>query len=301
MKATRMPAVGGGGEHDLVEGVVVGVRIAMVDVVELAHGGDAGRPHLAEGLEGERPQLVRVQPSDQGVHRLAPGPEVAGPRGEGLAAPPQAALEGVRVGAHHAGQEGAAGQSPVGRAARAPTSAMRPSSPMAIWTPDSKRPPVQVRSASRIFSHAPLLGKNAGPFAPAGRGRRRIRPSAGTRSACGPPRSSRGRRWRSPSPAAAASRRRWRRRRSLPRSGRRDRRDGGGWGGLVEQHRRAVREQLDRRLEGGRGGAGGAAHPLDQLLRGDARQRPEPTSTTQRSGTTLIAEPPWTVPTLSGT
>ena len=86
--------------------------------MELAHGGDPRGPHLAEALAGEGAELVRVQPPDQVVHGLAPGPEVAGARGEGLAAPPQAALEGVRVGDHEARQEGAPGQPSIGRAAQ---------------------------------------------------------------------------------------------------------------------------------------------------------------------------------------
>ena len=102
-----------------------------MEVVELAHGGDARRPHLAEGLEAEGPEARPASSRlDQGVHRLAPGPEAAGPRGEGLAAAAQAALEGVRVGAHHAGQEGAAGRGArSGVRPRAPDgSSMRPSS-----------------------------------------------------------------------------------------------------------------------------------------------------------------------------
>ena len=89
----------------------------MVDVVKLAHGGDAGGAHLAEALEGQGPELVRLQPADQAVHGLAPGPEVAGARGEGLAAPAQSPLEGVRVGDHEARQEGTAGQPLIGRPA----------------------------------------------------------------------------------------------------------------------------------------------------------------------------------------
>ncbi len=152
---------------------------------------------------------------------------------------------------------------------------MRPSSPMAIWTPDSKRAPVQVRSASRIV-HASSSQKC--------RTVRSSKPRAAANSSFGRnsfglwatsiepgPKMAQSIPSRCSQPASVAKEtlapalwptrsQRWR------------------WMGeaSVEQHRRAVREQLDRRLEGGRGGAGGAAHPLDQLFRGDARQRPEP-------------------------
>ena len=72
-------------------------------------------------------------------------------------------------------------------------------------------------------------------------------------------------------------------------------------GARVEQQGRAVREQLDRGLEGGGGGAGGGGDALDQLRRGIPGSGRKPTSTAQRSGTTLIAAPPCTVPRLSGT
>ena len=110
MKDDADPRLGRGGEHHRVEGVVERRRIAMMDVVELADRRDAGPAHLAEGEEREGVELRGVQPSDQRVHRLAPGPEAAGAGGEGLAQAAQAALEGVRVGRHQAGEEGAAGE-----------------------------------------------------------------------------------------------------------------------------------------------------------------------------------------------
>ena len=72
---------------------------------------------------------------------------------------------------------------------------------------------------------------------------------------------------------------------------------------LVEQHGRAVGEQLDLGLARAAAASRTARRdPLGQLRRSDMPGSGRtPTSTTQRSGTTLIAEPPWTVPTLSGT
>ncbi len=98
---------GRGLEHDPVE-LVVGAVARVVEIMELAHGGDAGVPHLLERLDREPEQLALVEPLDQRVHRLPPGPEVARPGREPLASTAEAALEGVGVGVDETGQERAA-------------------------------------------------------------------------------------------------------------------------------------------------------------------------------------------------
>ena len=97
-------------QHDLVERVVP-VAIVM-EVVELAYGGDAGVAHLGEGLGTGPAELSAVERADQRVHRLAPAPEAAGSRAELFAGAAQPALEGMRVRVDEAREKGDAGQPP---------------------------------------------------------------------------------------------------------------------------------------------------------------------------------------------
>ena len=217
----------------------------------------------------------RVQPTDQRVHRLAPGPEAAGAGREGLAAPAQAALEGVRVGGDQAGQERAAGsrRSAVAAAGRPPPRCGRPRR-CAIWTPDSKRAPVQVRSASRtVDSSAPR--RNGGPSARAARARAASSAfgrcslglwatsiDAGTEDGAVEPQALQPAGVGGEGDAGARA------------PGRPGRRGGGG----SARPRRASMAGCRRaaRSRGSKGAAAsrhGAAHPLDQLRGGDPRQR----------------------------
>ena len=84
--------------------VVVGPAVGLVmEIVELGHRGEARLEHLHVGEGRDRLEVVRRQPLDEAVHRLAPGPE-----GIGLAAAPlgearHGALEGVAVQVGQAG------------------------------------------------------------------------------------------------------------------------------------------------------------------------------------------------------
>ena len=94
----RMPGRSRGLEHDAVE-FVVGAVARVVEIMELAHGGGAGVPHLLERLHREPEQLALVEPLDQRVHRLPPGPEVARAGGE-----PLALVRGGRAGRRASGR-----------------------------------------------------------------------------------------------------------------------------------------------------------------------------------------------------
>src|SRR5690606_12748579 len=90
--------LGGGRDQGLAHGVGVGVGGAaggVVQVVELADGGDAGEGHLGVHGAGEAVVGVGGQPVGDRVHDLPPGPEGAAADLDGAA---QGAVEGVRVG-----------------------------------------------------------------------------------------------------------------------------------------------------------------------------------------------------------
>jgi len=74
----------------LVRVVVWDPARSVVEVVELADGGEPGQHHLGEGRPRQREVEIRVDRVGDLVHPLAPGPEVAPAR---LAPSPQGALE----------------------------------------------------------------------------------------------------------------------------------------------------------------------------------------------------------------
>ena len=74
----RMPACFAASIRAMPHRVRVVVRRAvrlMVQVVELAHAGDAAGGHLAVGGQGQFEVGVGIEPPGDGVHLLAPGPE----------------------------------------------------------------------------------------------------------------------------------------------------------------------------------------------------------------------------------
>ncbi len=99
-------------------GVGVGPPVGLVmQVVELADGGDARQRHLRVGGAGQRQQRVGVEALGDVVHGVAPGPEVAslimGPAAQG-------AVEGVGVGVGQARQRDAGQQDVAGLGVDAP-------------------------------------------------------------------------------------------------------------------------------------------------------------------------------------
>ena len=66
----------------------------VVQVVELAHGGDPGQRHLGVGGGGQLQVAVRVEDRGDLVHQLPPAPEVPP---AAMGAPAQRPVEGVRV------------------------------------------------------------------------------------------------------------------------------------------------------------------------------------------------------------
>ena len=98
------PGLAGGLQQRLAHLVRVGVPAAagaVVQVVELAHAGDAGQRHLGVDRAGQGQVGVRVQPRGGRVHLLPPGPERAPAR---LRAAAQRPVERVRVAVGEAGQ-----------------------------------------------------------------------------------------------------------------------------------------------------------------------------------------------------
>ena len=100
------------GSGDDPEGQLERVRVRLatgrvVEVVELAHGGDARARHLQEAVARGDGEAVRVERLGHPVHRLPPGPEVVlGATGGGcLRAATQEALKGVAVRVHEPGKE----------------------------------------------------------------------------------------------------------------------------------------------------------------------------------------------------
>jgi hypothetical protein len=92
----------------------------MVDVMKLGHGGVAVLEQLHIELSGDGVRVLRAEPSDEAVHRLAPRPEaVSAGRAALLREPRHGALERVRVNVRHPGDErsGCAWR-PVGACAR---------------------------------------------------------------------------------------------------------------------------------------------------------------------------------------
>ena len=80
-----------------------------VDVVELAHGRDAGHRQFGVGETGNRVQVVRTEPFDQPVHLVPPAPEGARPCRAPLRPSTEGALESMGVGRSQAGHDPAAG------------------------------------------------------------------------------------------------------------------------------------------------------------------------------------------------
>ena len=159
----------------------------------------AGAPHLAEGLRPRAPeQLARVEPLDQRVHRLAPGPEAAAPGAGSVSPRPRRprwkACEWALTKPGRSAARGA--DDPSAAAGRVgPTAAIRPSSPIDDLHPGSKRSPVQVRSASMTcgaVTRAALAQKRCDDARRGARARGRARDLGRTRSAGGRPRSSPG-------------------------------------------------------------------------------------------------------------
>ncbi len=88
------------GEAHLV-GLVVRRAVGLVvQVVELAHGGDAGREHLAVRRPGQGVVGVGVEPAGDLVHPVAPGPERPAPA---LRVAAERAVEGVAVAVRETG------------------------------------------------------------------------------------------------------------------------------------------------------------------------------------------------------
>lgn len=81
-------------ERESVERAVHRAR-GVVEVVELPDRRDPGVPHLAERADADIAEGSVVERLDERVHRLAPCPEAARPRGKRLAAVAKSALEGV--------------------------------------------------------------------------------------------------------------------------------------------------------------------------------------------------------------
>jgi hypothetical protein len=73
----------------------------MVEIVELPDHGEAGRHHLGENRLCENAIAVGIEGSGNGIHRLAPRPEVSPPA---MGSPAQGPVEGVAVGVGEAGQ-----------------------------------------------------------------------------------------------------------------------------------------------------------------------------------------------------
>ncbi len=112
------------GERELVRLLVRRAVRAVVDVVELAHGGVAGPPARIEALLGDGSHATRVERVRGRVHGFAPRPEVVLGRrgGTHLDATAQMALERVRVAVDEARNEQPARQAhdiaPLPRAGR---------------------------------------------------------------------------------------------------------------------------------------------------------------------------------------
>ena len=75
----------------------------VVQIVELADGGEAGLQHFQIGEGGDRLDVVGRKALQEVVHHLAPGPEAVGGRTAPLGEPGHAALEGVAMQVRQAG------------------------------------------------------------------------------------------------------------------------------------------------------------------------------------------------------
>ncbi len=251
-----------------------------MDVVELADAGDPRAAHLAERPDAERlssssesRRATRPYMASRQVQKL---PEPAGKRSPRPRRPRWKACECVEIIPGRRAR-------PVRRRSTArpsaPTSAMRPSWPTCTWTPDSKRSPVQVQSASRISAGRLKRGPRRMRWtvrwsSVRGRGelvlgdelvrlvgdldRARaedgaVHPQALEPAGVGGEGDARAALLADQAAEVAV--------------------DGGGF---VEQHGRAVGEDLEVGLAAGRGLAGGAAHALDQRRGREPRQWADP-------------------------
>ena len=127
-RVSRSPASRAACDDGLAHGVGVGVRPAgevVVQVVELADDGDAGQHHLGEDRPRQGEVGVGVEVPRDGIHLLAPGPEVAA---VAVGAAAQRAVEGVAVARWpaRAGRRRAGGRRRSRGRARRCTSANRP-------------------------------------------------------------------------------------------------------------------------------------------------------------------------------
>ena len=79
-------------------GIGVGPAVdVVVQIMELADGGEAGLQHFHIGERGDGLDVVGRKALKEAVHHLAPGPEAVGGRTAALGEPGHAALEGVAM------------------------------------------------------------------------------------------------------------------------------------------------------------------------------------------------------------
>ena len=74
-----------------------------MQIVKLAHPGEAALEHFGISQRGNREQVIGAELIDKAVHRRAPGPEAVATRAAPLGATRHAALEGVAVEVGQAG------------------------------------------------------------------------------------------------------------------------------------------------------------------------------------------------------
>ncbi len=100
-------AGGAGGRGDTrSELAALGERLAVavvVQIVELAHVGEARLEHLREAQGADRLEFIGPETLDEAVHELTPAPEAVGVRTAPFREAGQSALEGVAVHVRQAG------------------------------------------------------------------------------------------------------------------------------------------------------------------------------------------------------
>ena len=87
--------------------------LVVVEIVEFGERGEAAFQHLDEGLGGDGLHVVRIEPVEEAVHHLAPGPEGILRRAAAFREAGHTALEGVAVQVRHAGQGDACEATPL--------------------------------------------------------------------------------------------------------------------------------------------------------------------------------------------
>jgi len=289
--------------------VVAGEVLSLLPVAEVMELPQAGDPARAsrEATGGRGRGIPPGRAARRGHTWPRAGPEAAAPAGK-VSPRPRSPLEGVGVDVHEAGR-GARTSEPAGRAvfraARLAPGSQRRSDRRRRPRPRPRRRSPR-RSSEVGFQGLPggrhLSALPGRPRIVAAKwpGRRRLRLGGGTRWAWWPTSIEPGPQMAQPIPKLDSQRHRWRGDALALRLA--ERVDRWRWMAASGSRRRAGCRRGPRSPgRAARRRPGRPAYPFDQASEPISGSGRRPTSTTQRSGTTLIAEPPWMVPTFNGT